>query len=233
MSEEHSYSNSSSDYQPKEEDEEESAESSESSWVQWYCGLEGHDFLVEVAEEFLRDASNLYGLKSKVPNFNEALYHILTSGEPEEEDLQNEQYLELYQSCSDLYGLAHARFIQTPLGLTVVREKYLAGKYGVCPRVLCERHNVLPVGMSNELRTSRAKVYCPRCQDVYYPKDKAIELDGAYFGTSIPHVLLQHFPFLYPLQEHKEYVPKIAGFKVHNKRGAYAEAIETKYRTDI
>jgi len=39
-----------------------------------------------------------------------------------------------------------------------MREKYLLGRFGVCPRVLCERQNVLPVGMSEELRTSRVKV---------------------------------------------------------------------------
>ncbi len=40
-----------------------------------------------------------------------------------------------------------------------MKSKYLMGRFGVCPRVLCERQNVLPVGMSYELRTSRVKVY--------------------------------------------------------------------------
>jgi len=39
-----------------------------------------------------------------------------------------------------------------------MREKFLLGKFGVCPRVLCERQAVLPIGMSEELRTSRVKV---------------------------------------------------------------------------
>ena len=204
--------------------------SSEGGWVQWFCSLEGHDYLAEVTEEFLRDKSNLFGLSSKIPNFPDAFYQLVSGGIPDEEDLQNEQYLELYQSCVDLYGLVHARFIQTKTGLTIMREKYLSGKFGVCPRVLCEKHNVIPVGMSNDAKTSRVKVYCPKCQDVYYPKDKNIELDGAYFGSSFPHILLQTFPFLYPIQENKEYSPKIYGFKVHNGRGAYSDKIETKYR---
>ena len=41
----------------------------------------------------------------------------------------------------------------------MMREKYYQSKFGVCPRVLCERQNVLPIGMSEELRTSRVKVY--------------------------------------------------------------------------
>ena len=40
----------------------------------------------------------------------------------------------------------------------MMREKFLLGKFGVCPRVLCERQAILPIGMSEELRTSRVKV---------------------------------------------------------------------------
>lgn len=39
-----------------------------------------------------------------------------------------------------------------------MKEKYLLSKFGVCPRVLCERQTVLPIGMAEELRTSRVKV---------------------------------------------------------------------------
>jgi casein kinase II subunit beta len=233
MSEENSSMSPSEGDYPLNDEEEEEASSSESGWVQWFCALEGHEFLAEVSEDFLRDSSNLYGLKSKIPNYAEALAQILSGCAPNERDLHDEQFLELYQSCTDLYGLVHARFIQTPGGLAIMREKYLAGRFGSCSRVLCERHNVMPVGMANEIRTSRVKVYCPRCQDVYYPKDRNGEMDGAYFGTSFPHILLQNYPDLYPLQEHHPYVPKIAGFKVHQGRGSFAEKIETKYRTEI
>ena len=89
-----------------------------------------------------------------------------------------------------MYGLIHARFILTPRGLAMMREKYLLGKFGVCPRVLCERQTVLPIGMSEELRTSRVKVYCPKCEDVYIPKKKCPDVDGAYFGCSFPHILM-------------------------------------------
>ena len=92
----------------------------------------------------------------------------------------------------DLYGLIHARFILTPRGLVQMKEKYMlsaegppekkSGAFSYCPRVLCERHNVLPIGVSEELSTSRVKVYCPRCQDVYIPRQKQLDIDGAYFG---------------------------------------------------
>jgi casein kinase II subunit beta len=64
----------------------------------------------------------------------------------------------------------------------MVKEKYAQSLYGTCPRVLCERQNVLPIGLSEELSNSRVKVYCPKCQDVYVPKGKSLDIDGAYFG---------------------------------------------------
>ena len=91
----------------------------------------------------------------------------------------------------DLYGLIHARFIISPRGLALMKEKYMLGSFGYCPRVLCERQNILPIGVSEELSTSRVKVYCPRCQDVYIPRQKQLDIDGAYFGTSFPHVFLK------------------------------------------
>lgn len=72
-------------------------------------------------------------------------------------------FLEIYQSAMDLYGLIHARFVLSPWGLAMMKEKYMLGSFGYCPRVLCERQNVLPIGVSEELSTSRVKVYCPRC----------------------------------------------------------------------
>jgi len=68
------------------------------------------------------------------------------------------RYLEIYQSAMDLYGLIHARFILSPRGLALMREKYMLGTFGTCQRVLCERQFVLPIGLSEELSTSRVKV---------------------------------------------------------------------------
>jgi casein kinase II subunit beta len=62
---------------------------------------------------------------------------------------------------------------------------------------MCERQSVIPVGMSEELRQSRVKVFCPRCEDVYIPKQqKFADVDGAYFGCTFPHLLLQTYPDL-------------------------------------
>lgn len=77
------------------------------------------------------------------------------------------------------------------------------------------------MGLSDSLKVSRFKVYCPRCEEVYIPKIKAVNIDGAFFGTSFPHHFLKHYPqavILPPKIYH--YEPKIYGFKVVGKRGS-------------
>jgi casein kinase II subunit beta len=58
----------------------------------------------------------------------------------------------------DLYGLIHARFILSSRGLQIMKSKFTSGVFGACPRVLCDRQHVLPVGMSEDLSISRVKV---------------------------------------------------------------------------
>ena len=82
-------------------------------WIQWFCTLEGHEYMVEVDEAFIKDHLNLFGLHNSMgkEKFMECLKMILSPHSPSEDDLANEQYLELNQEASDLYGLIHSRFI--------------------------------------------------------------------------------------------------------------------------
>ena len=135
--------------------------------------------------------------------------------------MADEQFLELNQEASDLYGLLHARFINTATGMARVYHKFLSSLYGTCPRALCDRQKVLPVGLSDSLKVSRFKVYCPRCEEVYVPKFRSVNIDGAFFGTSFPHHFLKHYKqavILPPKIYH--YEPKIFGFKIVGKRGS-------------
>jgi casein kinase II subunit beta len=75
--------------------------------------------------------------------------------------------------------------------------------------------------LSDALKTSRFKVFCPRCEEVYLPKFRQINIDGAYFGTSFPHVFLKHYPEAVVLPPKIYYYePKIYGFKIYKKRGS-------------
>ena len=132
--------------------------SDDGGWIQWFCDLEGHEFFVEVEFDYIKDTFNLYGLKERIPRFNEAMKMILSSDSPDSEDLNDASFLEVYQSAMDLYGLIHARYIISPRGLTMMREKYVLGTFGSCQRILCDRQLVLPIGLSEELSTSRVKV---------------------------------------------------------------------------
>jgi casein kinase II subunit beta len=33
-------------------------------WIRWFCSLEGHEYMVEVDEAYIKDPFNLYGLMS-------------------------------------------------------------------------------------------------------------------------------------------------------------------------
>ena len=43
--------------------------------------------------------------------------------------------------------------------MALIREKYLNGIYGVCPRILCDKQIVMPIGLSDEVKYSRVKVW--------------------------------------------------------------------------
>ena len=145
---------------------------------------------------------------------------ILSSETPEREDMPIVKYTELFQSAMDLYGLIHARFILTSKGLQMMKDKYSKNAFGVCPRILCDRQSVLPIGKYEDLSIARVKVYCPKCKDVYVPRMGIIDLDGAYFGCSFPHIFLQTFPDCIPREKLELYIPKIYGFTIFGKKGS-------------
>lgn len=33
-------------------------------WIQWFCQLEGHEYMVEVDDTFIKDPVNLFGLQT-------------------------------------------------------------------------------------------------------------------------------------------------------------------------
>ena len=60
--------------------------------------------------------------------------------------------------------------------------------FGYCMRAYCDKQPVVPVGMSDVLRKGRVKVYCPKCEEVYSPSPQRFNIDGAFFGPSLPHI---------------------------------------------
>ena len=104
-----------------------------------------------------------------------------------------------------------------------MRVKYHYSMFGICPRLLCDKQEVVPIGLDEELSISRVKVYCPKCEDVYLPRIKFVDIDGAYFGKSFPIIFFQTFPELIPDEAKKLYIPKICGFKIFGMTGSKYE----------
>ena len=195
-------------------------------WIHWFCKLKGNEYFVEVDEDFIKKEENLEGINTK--NF---IKIILSEKNTKDFNLTKE-LLEELQEIREIYGFIHKKFINTPEGLGLMREKFINGIFGYCPRMLCNKQIVLPVGLSEDMRYSQVKVFCPLCQEVYKPRDifygysdkKIIKFDlpdGVFFGTSFPQTFLMHFPDLDPrINAPLRYIPKLYGFKIFGKYGS-------------
>ena len=172
----------------------------------------------EVDRRFIDDNFNLFGLRETVSHFKTCLDIILDRADPADFNPS----LNLQRSVQDLYGLIHARFILTKRGQDKMYRKYKECEFGVCPLLTCEAQPVLPVGLKDDLGEQNVLVYCPRCNQVMVPAVMAssryeeIELDGAYFGSTFPHLFFMQHPHLLPPPPLtiQPYVPKVFGFRV-------------------
>ncbi len=176
----------------------------ESDWVRRFCQTPGHEFFCAVPASFLADEFNWLGLPSDVAAIDVLLGR---KGTPSRGARGRPPLPWDDAAARRMYGLVHARFIITQKGLNAMREKFERGDFGRCPRLGCEGQALLPAGMWEEEATDKeerggsgvVKVFCPRCQELYSPADPYHQqLDGAYWGTSFPHLFLLAFPDLCP-----------------------------------
>jgi len=194
-----------------------STSSDDESWIKWFCGLRGNDFLVEVDDDYISDRFNLTGLQEQIPHFKRAL-EVITDMDDEEDSKHGKRTANdlVEQAAELLYELIHARFLLSPRGMQMMANKYKCGDFGSCPRLFCEAQACLPVGMSDVPGEGTVKIFCPKCRDVYVPKlSRNLLLDGAFFGTGFPSMLLLSMPELRPSASTKKYEPKLYGFKIH------------------
>ncbi|KAI3713570.1 hypothetical protein L1987_72150 [Smallanthus sonchifolius] len=192
----------------------------ETSWISWFCNLHGNEFLCEVDENYIQDDFNLCGLSTQVPYYDYALDLILdVESSRGNGDTFSEEQNEIFESAAEmLYGLIHVRYILTTKGLGAMLEKYKNAEFGRCPRVYCCGQPCLPVGQSDISRQSSVKIFCPKCEDIYTPHPQSRfqdDLDGAYFGSTFPHLFLMTYGHLKPPKTTQNYIPKVFGFKVH------------------
>ncbi|THH33469.1 hypothetical protein EUX98_g721 [Antrodiella citrinella] len=165
-------------------------------WIFWFLSSKGNEYFCEVEEDFILDRFNLTGLNNEVANYAQAL-DLITDNLDDE--IQDELRGSLDVQARLLYGLIHARWIVTARGLAKMLDKYKRADFGRCPRVLCQCQPLLPVGLTDIPYQKAVKLYCGRCEDIYSPKSSRHgSIDGAYFGTSFPHLLFLVYPNLIP-----------------------------------
>jgi casein kinase II subunit beta len=113
--------------------------------------------------------------------------------------------------------------------------QYASKEFGTCPLIQCNGQPVLPVGLRDEIGIDTAKVFCPKCKNVYQPPHSSLSsssrggggghhissgggaVDGAAFGTTFPHLFLMTFNNLVPDPHPVDsiYIPRVFGFRVH------------------
>jgi len=190
--------------------------------------LRAMNFFCEVDDSYAQDGFNLTGLSSQIPYYDHALDMIL---DVEPSDVLSDEQQEMVENdAENLFGLIHARYILTSRGLHAMLEKYRQCHFGRCPRLLCRGQATLPVGISDTTNTESVKLYCPKCEDVYNCRSTRHEnIDGAYFGTTFPHLFFLTFPELKVPKTAEVYVPRVFGFRVH--KDAYKRSLEARKKS--
>jgi Casein kinase II regulatory subunit len=80
---------------------------------------------------------------------------------------------------------------------------------------------LLPAGQDDVPRKSTVCLYCARCNDIYSPKSsRHLNIDGAYFGTTFPHLFLMTFSNIIPPPLTASYVPRVFGFRIRRETPA-------------
>lgn len=176
-----------------------------STWIAWFLSTKGNEYFCEVDEDYILDRFNLTGLNAEVQHYMYALDLITDALDEHINETHREQ---IETQARILYGLIHARFVVTTRGLAKMAEKYKRGDFGRCPRVLCYQQPLLPIGLSDIPFQSPVRLFCPRCEDLYRPKSSRHgAVDGAFFGSTFPHMLLMVYPHLIPPKTVKMPVP--------------------------
>lgn len=163
-------------------------------WVQQFCSKRENNWYVVIDFQYLDDTFNYHGLKHHIPNFH-LTHQMLTDHHSKEWCyLSDEDVIEIHEQAKQLYGLIHSRWICTPRGLSLIKRKVIKKhRYGFCPRYQCTNVPLIPVGLSPKPNHHSAKLFCPKCSEVYHPPEDR-RVDGAHFGPCLPGVFLIAYP---------------------------------------
>ena len=199
----------SSEYDPEED----------RTWIARFCNRRENQYLCEVEESFINDAFNLYGINNDFHLYKQALGVILGDYGSDLNDPELDEN-ELEANAGYIYGMIHARYILTSPGLEAMYQKYKRCVFGTCPRVYCNNQNLLPIGLSDSPGVDTVKLFCPRCKEIYFPPPAFSNMDGAFFGSTFPHIFLLNYPE-FIVNDKQSFEPTIYGYKIHESSPYY------------
>lgn len=74
-------------------------------------------------------------------------------------------------------------------------------------------------------RNYTVQIFCPMCHDIFTPRSsRSASIDGAYFGTTFPHLFMLTFPECIPKKNSQYFVPRVFGFRIHKSSPYYADS---------
>ena len=184
------------------------------TWKKWFFSQTYSKYFVEIDDDYLKNTFNYYGFRQKVSDFALSLNCI--QGEYTPTDIRPQFWPSSIDKTSFLlFGLLHARYLQTQSGIEKMYSKYQDHCFEKCPRSLCNGFQCIPVGISDDTMHSSIKFYCPLCQNVYEPYDvESSIIDGAFFGKSWVAPFLEKYKSVLPKEPKDQYVPKLFGFSI-------------------
>lgn len=223
-----------SDVQNYDDQFDDSFEVENQTWISWFLSHRENMYFCEIPADYIDDEFNLTGLGQAVNYYVEALDMMLDI-EYKDDPLEGDELEAVEASAEILYGLIHARYILTKEGIMRMEEKYVSGDFGACPRYSCGGIGVLPCGRTDVPEIDSVKLFCPVCQDIYLPPSPRFQrIDGAYFGSTFPHMFLQVYPVLLEEKPDPPYVPRVYGFAINerSKSGPRMKWLRIRPETD-
>lgn len=186
-------------------------------WIHQFCAQPCNNWFTTVVHEYAADGFNYYGFRKYVPNFSLAMAMVCDRHGKEFEYLSDDEIVHVHEQAKVLYGLLHAKWICTSAGLSMMKRKaFKKVRYGRCPRTACKGTPLMPMGVTNVPNRHSAKLFCPRCADIYDAPDSK-RIDGAFFGPAFPSIFLLAYP-KYDLRDHfHAFNFKLFGFDLRNK----------------
>lgn len=182
-------------------DSSDDSENMNKSWLDSYLDLPASDWLCKIPINYISDEFNVVGIPIDKSHAKPAFQQLV--GDSDSSDSFDSDTEDEIDNCTEtLFGLIHARFIFTPEGIQMMKLKYAKGLFGICPRYKCKGEKLLPVGLTDHPNVCNAKVYCPKCHQLYEPDPIHASLDGAYFTVSFPHFFILELKHKSPLEDH-------------------------------